>query len=164
MGSFGLILDVQQAGNDVQFDASTDSQASFSTVSDWLNRCLTTHKICHMNSSATPPTRVVYIPESGKPRLLVTNENTLAFLYTTLSHCWGSHMPLRLTTGNIEELQAEIPVEKLSKTFQDALEITKRMGLKHIWIDSLCVLQAPSQIGSPSLHQWPRSTPTRTAI
>lgn len=65
MGSFGLILDVQKAGNDVQFDASTDSQASFSTVSDWLNRCLTTHTICHMNSSATPPTRVVHIPESG---------------------------------------------------------------------------------------------------
>ncbi|KAK1502880.1 hypothetical protein CTAM01_04869 [Colletotrichum tamarilloi] len=29
----------------------------------------------------------------------------------------------------------------LSKTFQDAVLVTRRLGIKYIWIDSLCIIQ-----------------------
>jgi len=34
-----------------------------------------------------------------------------------------------------------IPVSELPKTFQDAIEITGAIGLRYLWIDSLCIVQ-----------------------
>ena len=34
-----------------------------------------------------------------------------------------------------------IEFSELTKTFQDAVTITRRMGLNYIWIDSLCIIQ-----------------------
>ena len=58
-----------------------------------------------------------------------------------MSHCWGSHMPFRLLSKNISALKKEIPVLQLSKSFQDALVIARRLGVRYLWIDSLCIIQ-----------------------
>jgi uncharacterized hydantoinase/oxoprolinase family protein len=50
-------------------------------------------------------------------------------------------MPLRLMSRNIDEFKEKIPASKLSRSFRDAISITKRLGLKYIWIDSLCIVQ-----------------------
>jgi len=34
-----------------------------------------------------------------------------------------------------------IPVERLPKTFKDAIKIAQRLGLDYLWIDSLCIIQ-----------------------
>jgi heterokaryon incompatibility protein (HET) len=34
-----------------------------------------------------------------------------------------------------------IPFEALSKTFRDAITITRRLGFQYLWIDSLCIVQ-----------------------
>jgi hypothetical protein len=34
-----------------------------------------------------------------------------------------------------------IPIEQLSKTFQDAIAITRQLGIQYIWIDALCIIQ-----------------------
>jgi hypothetical protein len=50
-------------------------------------------------------------------------------------------MVLLTTRQNVEQLQELIPFHLLTKTFQDAIIITFRLGLKYVWIDSLCILQ-----------------------
>lgn len=51
-------------------------------------------------------------------------------------------MPLRTTAGSIQAFQDNgIPWNDLPKTFQDALDMTYRLGLTYLWIDSLCILQ-----------------------
>jgi hypothetical protein len=35
----------------------------------------------------------------------------------------------------------EIKWEELPRIFQDAITITRRVGLRHVWIDSLCIVQ-----------------------
>jgi hypothetical protein len=34
-----------------------------------------------------------------------------------------------------------IAIDKLPKTFQDAVDITRRLGIDYLWIDSLCIIQ-----------------------
>ena len=46
-----------------------------------------------------------------------------------------------LTRTNITTLHQEIPIEKLTQTFQDALLVIRQLGLHYIWIDSLCIIQ-----------------------
>jgi hypothetical protein len=61
--------------------------------------------------------------------------------YATLSHCWGNREFLKLLRGNLDTFIRNIPRKRLPKTFKDALEITTKLGLKYIWIDSLCIIQ-----------------------
>lgn len=35
----------------------------------------------------------------------------------------------------------DIPWASIPRTFQDAIDITRKLGLKYIWIDSLCIVQ-----------------------
>jgi hypothetical protein len=91
------------------------------------------------------PSRVVDVTPGKSPRLVLVGKLTKAQCYTTLSHCWGISMPFCLLTCNIETVQKNIPYSSLSKTFQDAIEVTRRLHINYIWIDSLCIIQDSKQ-------------------
>lgn len=64
-------------------------------------------------------------------------------LYTTLSHMWGpdpSACP-QLERHNLEAYTADIPVEMLPGKYADAIRITRALGFRYLWIDSLCIVQ-----------------------
>lgn len=42
---------------------------------------------------------------------------------------------------NIEERIDGIDFEAMPRTFQDAVTVTRNLGLRYIWIDSLCIIQ-----------------------
>jgi hypothetical protein len=59
----------------------------------------------------------------------------------TLSHCWGRKVFTTLTPDNFHSYLFRIPYEDLSKTFKEAILITRRLGFRYLWIDSLCIKQ-----------------------
>lgn len=61
--------------------------------------------------------------------------------YVTLSHCWGGVNPSQLDSSNLESLLHDIPLESLPTTFQHAVTITRLLGVRYLWIDSLCIIQ-----------------------
>lgn len=63
--------------------------------------------------------------------------------YAALSHCWGppSKRPLTTTRGTLQCRLKDISFESLTKTFQDAVTVTRARGLRYLWIDSLCIIQ-----------------------
>jgi hypothetical protein len=60
--------------------------------------------------------------------------------YLTLSHCWGQNHFTTLTQS-FHSFLCEIPTDLLTKTFKDAIAITRKLGFRYIWIDSLCIFQ-----------------------
>ncbi len=70
-----------------------------------------------------------------------------AFQYVALSHCWGSKTPLMATKSSWGKLIVNIPFGDLPPLFQDAVIITRQLGLRYLWIDSLCIIQ-------DSLRDW----------
>jgi len=44
-------------------------------------------------------------------------------------------------TANIQDHTKAISPSALPKTFQDAVEVTRAIGLRYLWIDSLCIVQ-----------------------
>lgn len=87
------------------------------------------------------PTRLI---ELGDPVRLVDSSSIKASRYVALSHCWG---PLKdnekfcTSKHNIEQLKACIAVESLPRMFRDTVTVTRGLGIKYIWIDSLCIIQ-----------------------
>ncbi|KAI4274235.1 MAG: hypothetical protein L6R38_006156 [Xanthoria sp. 2 TBL-2021] len=61
--------------------------------------------------------------------------------YLTLSHRWGIASILKLEHSKIADLEKGFNITDLPRTFQDAVVVTKRLGCKYIWIDSLCIIQ-----------------------
>ncbi|KAI9166586.1 hypothetical protein HJFPF1_02696 [Paramyrothecium foliicola] len=74
-------------------------------------------------------------------RLVTLNNDAERVKFATLSHCWGSQIPLRVNAENIHELSRRIPTEALPRTFQEAADICRFLKIPYIWIDSLCIVQ-----------------------
>lgn len=61
--------------------------------------------------------------------------------YACLSHRWGSSNPLRLLKYNKADFAKVIPWQSVPQLFKDAMTVAIQLGLQHIWIDSLCIIQ-----------------------
>ncbi|KAK0612266.1 heterokaryon incompatibility protein-domain-containing protein, partial [Immersiella caudata] len=61
--------------------------------------------------------------------------------YITLSHCWGSTQPTMLLEGNLRSYENGLRVSQLPKTFRHAIEVCGWLNVRHIWINSLCIIQ-----------------------
>jgi hypothetical protein len=62
--------------------------------------------------------------------------------YICLSYCWGK-IPNEAKTvqSTLERFQSRIPWTILPRTFQEAVIVTRRLGVRYLWIDSLCIIQ-----------------------
>ena len=61
--------------------------------------------------------------------------------YLALSYRWGTAIITKTLIENLDTHLTSIPAATLSKTFQDAFIITRKLGFHYIWIDSLCIIQ-----------------------
>ncbi|RTE75608.1 hypothetical protein BHE90_009959 [Fusarium euwallaceae] len=61
--------------------------------------------------------------------------------YAALSYCWGGPQPLTATKSNLQTLISGVEVDKLPQALQDAVHVTRRLGIRYLWIDALCIIQ-----------------------
>jgi uncharacterized membrane protein len=85
-------------------------------------------------------------PQDGSqlPRLVEAAKEGIQAPYAALSHMWGdySQIPLlRTIESKYEVMKSRIPMWELSKNFADAVVVTRKLGLRYVWIDSLCIIQ-----------------------
>jgi hypothetical protein len=121
-----------------------DSDEDFELAKRWLNDCLCSHDYCRKSSPRETrlPTRVLDIGSvdgSEEPYLLETHG--MHGCYIALSHCWGGQVPLTTTFGTISQRKQCISLPSLPKTFRDAVLISRKLGVRYLWIDSLCIVQ-----------------------
>ena len=48
---------------------------------------------------------------------------------------------LRLLQSNITDFKERIPTEQLEKTFTEAIDVARTLGVHYLWVDSLCIIQ-----------------------
>ncbi|ROW02443.1 hypothetical protein VMCG_06100 [Cytospora schulzeri] len=78
-------------------------------------------------------------------RLIETDGMLATKKYACLSHCWGDNRHIKTETTNIQRWKKCIPWKLLPKTFRDALHFVRKLKLKYLWIDSLCIIQDDRQ-------------------
>lgn len=88
------------------------------------------------------PTRLLEIQGRHKVRLRVTKDtNFINKHYACLSYCWGEREFISTNHSNLQDHLSDVPWSQLPKTFQEALEISRCLGIRYLWIDSLCIVQ-----------------------
>jgi hypothetical protein len=105
-----------------------------------MTECSNDHDHCQVEERYQLPIRLISVKETCI-KLVLTSDWTTEPRYATLSHCWGNLEFLKLTRETLDSFLISIPVDELSQTFRDAVEITRELGLQYLWIDSLCIIQ-----------------------
>jgi len=129
-------------------DARSDDHVKI--IKAWLQSCQSHHTKCcqtisglrSINAGKAPlPTRCVEV-RGGRYRLRETSSKVGS--YIALSHRWTPDTELCCTTteniavrrrGNADWWQM------MPKTFLNTLDLARRLGVKYVWIDSLCIIQ-----------------------
>ena len=134
-----------------------DSETSWQVALHWIDDCCKNHEKCGVKRHAIDletawlPSRLIELETSGGTKSKVVylrdgfcKDNLVQ--YATLSHCWGPELTfLKLTLATLTTFKNGVEIEKLSRTFQDSITLTRRLGLRYIWIDALCIVQDSKQ-------------------
>ncbi|KAI0628098.1 heterokaryon incompatibility protein-domain-containing protein [Trametes polyzona] len=90
------------------------------------------------------PSRLIDCANASYPRLTKTTGKKCA-PYLALSYVWGpssAQQHCRTTRANIKTYTMDgIPVSTLPQTIRDAIYLTRALGFRYLWIDSLCIIQ-----------------------
>lgn len=117
-------------------------RSAVARITDWMTTCRANHNACAKQLSILPP-RILDVGSVEKiGKIYLVNSSGMSSEYITLSHCWGKNPNIITTkTHNIAKMESGIALSELSQTFQDAIGVTNALGIRYIWIDSLCILQ-----------------------
>ncbi|RYP32142.1 hypothetical protein DL767_005378 [Monosporascus sp. MG133] len=119
-------------------DAS--SEYEFELCRQWIQLCDTSH--AHAKAHDSPlPTRIIDVGTLGSDyvRLRITNGNVRG-KYIALSHRWHNDTPTTIKE-NVHDRRSAIKLSSLPQIYQDAILLTRKLHVRFIWIDSLCILQ-----------------------
>ena len=166
------IVDLGHVPTKEELGNNTGSNEALHQAQKWLKECREKHPRCNQrnkssqsssSSSDMPgwvPTRLldVGLRENDRIRVIDTRSPQVRgqiHRYTTLSHCWGTVEMYELREdqtdpqgnklpGNKVQLMSEgVELTKLPKNFQHAVQVTRQLNTRYIWIDSLCIVQKP---------------------
>jgi hypothetical protein len=134
-----------------------------SLASTWIRNCDQTHQHCGSShtSKREPkvlPTRLIDVGSDSldhPPTVFIPQRHLRSFEYVALSYAWG---PVRDTTqatsSNLEAMTQRLPWAQLPKTIQDAILITRRLGIRYLWVDALCILQSEGPNDVQHKEDW----------
>jgi len=118
------------------------SERSFKQATQWLQECVKQHSpnFCLKPKKTPLPKRVIDV--SGVHPRLHFSEGAPA-KYACLSYCWGNSWMQQVVTtlDNVHRNSNRIIFENLPQTIKDAITVTRRLNLRYIWIDCLCIVQ-----------------------
>ncbi|KAF1919028.1 heterokaryon incompatibility protein-domain-containing protein [Ampelomyces quisqualis] len=122
---------------------NTRSESTLATVKKWLIECSSKHTCATLARNPHLPQRLLDL--RNNIRLIeapFTSISSSIPRYACLSHRWGTDgHPLRLTAARLREYQSNIAPQNLGRTYRDAIDFCRRLGVDYLWIDSLCIIQ-----------------------
>lgn len=112
-------------------------------MNGWLTECTECHEKCNQPVAQPLPTRVIQIPtDNDETQLRLVDSDGISDNYAALSYAWGTDRHPNMTTStNKEAYYQQINLSNLPKTLQDAVVTTKKLGIKYLWVDSMCIVQ-----------------------
>ena len=137
------------------------SDSAFKTARDWLDECGNhvddSHQLCPLVKDIVfTPTRLLEICKVGREysaHLRTTNGDSIR--YACLSYCWGGDQPVKTTKATIVSRHIGITFSTLPQTLQEAIISSFKIGVSHIWIDCLCIVQDDKEDLAAELIKMP---------
>ncbi|KAL9115744.1 MAG: hypothetical protein Q9227_000112 [Pyrenula ochraceoflavens] len=135
----GDFLDSLIVGRPVEVDGGTPT--AIGRAQKWLQEC-DEHSDCNPGETLLP-SRIIDVGDVNSPEVRLWEpvpEGTIG-KYLSLSYCWGKSKEFTTTRATIEERKRGITIADIPATYQDIIKLTRSLGIRYLWIDSLCICQ-----------------------
>lgn len=114
-------------------------------ITEWFRLCIDDHVKCDGSRNGQSfdgrPFRVI---DTEKGCVVRTNDSAQ---YIALSYVWGKGRSFRLLKDNLQQLSQESALfedditRSIPITIRHAIDLTRMLGLRYLWVDSLCIVQ-----------------------
>ncbi|KAI9897037.1 hypothetical protein N3K66_008059 [Trichothecium roseum] len=110
-------------------------KVDFARAKLWLRNCRTSHgSSCNDYSESVPGTMVIDC------ETLKIVELEPGMLWVALSYVWGRRHD-QADNENPDDAESGKLPDDVPKTIQDAIQVTKELGYKYLWVDQYCIAQ-----------------------
>ena len=109
----------------------------------WLWNCERTHNECSYIENQRPPTRLldlIHLRDQERVHL-VESADVANGQYAVLSYVSGTSNTVHLDEATQSKFKGGFALEELPRTIREAMLVTEALHIRHLWIDSLCILQ-----------------------
>ncbi|KAH9889093.1 heterokaryon incompatibility protein-domain-containing protein [Cubamyces lactineus] len=109
--------------------------------------CVRGHQTCQdffdwARPEASLPTRLIGCSDPLRPRIVESKGWDPHVRYVALSYVWGKNsQPNCTTSGNLSSYLEAMDISRLPRTVVDAIRVTHALGIRFLWVDSLCIIQ-----------------------
>ncbi|KAH7087036.1 heterokaryon incompatibility protein-domain-containing protein [Paraphoma chrysanthemicola] len=138
----GLIL-LERAGStravtlpEIEGTVVHAAHVNFVKIDTWLRQCHSLHNHVYDNEER---------PSTGRDPLYCIDCDTRAIVhiadndsYFALSYVWGTTKPCVMSEDGV------LP-QNVSQVIEDALQVTKQLGHRYLWVDQYCITQKDDQ-------------------
>ncbi|PSN72120.1 HET-domain-containing protein [Corynespora cassiicola Philippines] len=115
------------------------SAANIKYLQDWMAKNLPDTS---STRSDYEPSRLIDLGSTDSLRVVETSAIPTADMkFAALSYVWGLNQTFTLLKTTRTELMASFGLHQLPKTIQDAIIVTRCIGLRYIWVDAICIFQ-----------------------
>jgi hypothetical protein len=131
------------------------SSEAFRQIRTWIYECNKHHTLCSGPEHKTLPTRILDVDLTGETSVikLVESHGSVG-RYVSLSYCWGPAQLLTLTRKNYSHITSKgILLDSLPQTLVDAVYITRKLGIRYLWVDALCIIQDSQSDKQREIHR-----------
>ncbi|CAM1503570.1 Fc.00g011610.m01.CDS01 [Cosmosporella sp. VM-42] len=125
-----------------------------SGIQQWLHDCANDHLSCPRRRTPQLPRRVLDVGinnlrssidlegcPGSSPVRLHQSRNAERAPFAALSYCWGTDAQNYVTTtSNLLNHTRALPNDP-PKTIADAIEVCRKIGIRYLWVDALCIIQ-----------------------
>lgn len=137
--------------------SSSSKQSPVSRIREWLDTCGREHNHhCAISSSApeAPTFHSSWLIDSNERRLVRAKPGDR---YVALSYVWGAPAnrpagsmppamdPSWLVKDNVDVFEDALPEDDLPQSVIDAMWVARKLGLRYLWVDRMCVVQDDPQ-------------------
>ena len=147
---YAFCLPLSSAHNRIFTPQVPSSNIDYTEIKSWLECCKKTHKsLCNKGVQDTRPSRLIDC-EGSLPSLVQASQS---MVYLALSYTWGcpSSEYSTASVGTPQTTQLS-QISTPAKTIGDAIHVTRELGFRYLWVDSLCIDQASHTDKNSQIH------------
>ncbi|KAL3257175.1 hypothetical protein ABHI18_007041 [Aspergillus niger] len=122
------------------------SEMCLSLAASWLDKCCRKHAKCegYKDRAHSLPTRVIDVGDSLTQPYLHISADGETGRWAAWSYCWGGDSNFTLNASSFDGLRSGRSLATFPATLRDAVLVTRALGFRYLWIDSLCIFQDDS--------------------
>lgn len=111
----------------------------FSQAIKWLRACESHIRCGREGRPSTRPARLIDVGNDEVAPSVCDITDQQAWI--ALSYCWGLSSDFVLTQRTIKDFQSGVPLARFPPTIHDAIVIARKLNIRFLWVDALCILQ-----------------------